>query len=270
MLSRCKIFIGVFMPASSVIFGVGKLHHLPMVRARQKVIEAAFDVGFRAFDVAPSYGNGINEVEIGMALRGKRDACEINTKFGIPIKIYGSWARHFFSVRRLADKVAGQSAHAYQNRNFSAKELESSLDQSLGRLKTDYIDTFFVHEPISQMTQNQVDEIFESSERMKKKGKIKAIGIAGPMESIRYCPSVEIFDVVQMPFVDLKNADTVISCKKVILYGAYRAYRDEACTDGFAQFVKNSIASHAGVRVIVSSKSVQTISTFSEIFYENY
>lgn len=254
------------MSASSVIFGVGKLHHLPMVRARQKAIEAAFDVGFRAFDVAPAYGNGINEVELGMALRGKRDACEINTKFGIPIEIYGSWARHFFGVRRLADKITGHSAHAYQNRNFSAKELESSLDHSLGRLRTDYVDTLFVHEPISQMSQNQIDEIFESSERMKVKGKIRAIGIAGTIGSIRHCPSVKTFDVVQMPFGDLKYADTAISCKKLILYGAYQAYRAEACTVGFAQFVKNAIASHAGARVIVSSKAVHTISSFREIF----
>lgn len=257
------------MPASSVIYGVGKLHHLQMVRERQKVIQAAFDLGFRAFDVAPAYGNGINEVEVGIALRGKRGACEINTKFGIPIEIYGSWARHFFSARRLMDKVTGHSALAYQHRNFSAKELEASLDQSLGRLRTDYVDTFFVHEPISRMTPNQVDEIFESGERMKKKGKIKAIGIAGPIESIRHCPSVGMFDVVQMPFSDFKNFGKLISSKNVILYGAYQAYRAESCIDSFSQFVKNSIASHPGVRVIVSSISTRTIGTFREMFYED-
>lgn len=257
------------MPASSVIYGAGKLHHLQTVRERQKVIQAVFDLGFRAFDVAPAYGNGINEVEVGIALREKRNVCEINTKFGIPIEIYGSWARYFFGARRLMDKVTGHSALAYQHRNFSAKELEASLDQSLERLRTDYVDTFFLHEPISLMSPNQTDEIFESGERMKKKGKIKAIGIAGPMESIRHCPSVGMFDVVQMPFSDFKNSDTAIASKNVILYGAYQAYRSEPRIDSFSQFVKNSIASHAGVRVIVSSKSTQTIGTFREMLYEN-
>lgn len=254
------------MSAISFTFGVGKLHHLPMVRDRQNAIKAAFDVGFRSFDVAPAYGNGINELELGIALRGKRAECEINTKFGIPVNIYGSWARYFFMVRKLADKIAGHSAHAYQKRNFSAKELESSLDRSLGRLRTDYIDTFFVHEPISKMTQNQLDEIFESSERMKNKGKIKAIGIAGTIDSIRNCPSIEIFDVIQMPFVDFKKADMKTQSQKVILYGVYQAYKTEDCTNGFASFVKKSIAIHPGLKVVVSSKSIQTIETFSELF----
>lgn len=251
--------------SNRVLYGVGRLHHLLDPKERQKILAAAFDIGFRDFDVAPAYGNGINEMELGLALQGKRYTCEINTKFGIPVRIYGKGARILFPAYRLIDKALGDSARAYKHRVFSAAELEDSLEQSLRRLRTDYIDNFFVHEPILQLSQHQVDEIFESSERMKKKGKIKAIGIAGPIESIRHCPSIEIFDVVQMPFVDLKNADTVISCKNEILYGAYQAYRAEACTVGFAKFVKNSIASHAGVRVIVSSKSVQTISTFREI-----
>lgn len=258
------------MSAIRFTFGVGKLHHLSMVRDRQSAIKAAFDVGFRSFDVAPAYGNGINELEIGVALRGKRAECEINTKFGIPVNIYGSWARYFFMVRKLADKVAGHSANAYQNRNFSAKELETSLEGSLGRLRTDYIDTFFVHEPISRMTQNQLDEIFECSERMKRKGKIKAIGIAGTFESIRNCPSIEIFDVIQMPFVDFNNADMKEWRQKVILYGAYQAYKAGACTDGFARFVNQSMATHPKLKVIVSSKSIPTIDTFSELFNENH
>ena len=257
------------MSANRFTFGVGRLHHLSMVRDRQNVITVAFDVGFRSFDIAPAYGNGINELEVGIALRGKRTECEINTKFGIPVNIYGSWARYLFMVRKLADKVSGHSANAYQDRNFSAKELETSLDGSLGRLRTDYIDTFFVHEPILKMTQNQLDEIFECSERMKSKGKIKTIGIAGTLESIRNCPSVEIFDVIQIPFVDFNNADMKMWHQKVILYGAYQAYKAGACTDGFARFVNKSMTIHPELNVIVSSTSIQTIDTFSELFNEN-
>lgn len=258
------------MSANLFTFGVGRLHHLSMVRDRQNAITAAFDVGFRSFDVAPAYGNGINELELGMALRGKRTECEINTKFGIPVNIYGSWARHLFMIRKLADKVAGHSANAYQNRNYSSKEFETSLDGSLARLRTDYIDTFFVHEPILQMTQNQLDEIFECSERMKSKGKIKAIGIAGTLESIRNCPSIEIFDVIQMPFADFNTAEMKMWQQKVILYGAYQAYKAGACTDGFARFVNKSMATHPELKVIVSSKSIPTIDTFSEFFNENH
>lgn len=262
----CKTTFAIFSRMNRFIYGAGRLHHLPTARQRQRALDLAFDVGFRAFDVAPAYGNGINELEVGLALRGKRERCEINTKYGIPIEMYGPWARHFFIVRKLAEKVSGSSTNAYRKRDFSAAEIERCLEQSLLRLKTDYIDTFFVHEPISQMSHNQVAEIFESGAQMKKKGKIRALGIAGPIDSLRLCPSIEIFDVVQMPFADFKSDDEIIVGKKLILYGTYQAFKAGTCTNSFPRFVRGSLGCHAEVGAIVSSKSLKTISSFRELF----
>ena len=48
-----------------LIFGVGGLHRIARVSGRQRLLRQAFDVGFRSFDVAPAYGNGLGEVELG-------------------------------------------------------------------------------------------------------------------------------------------------------------------------------------------------------------
>jgi aryl-alcohol dehydrogenase-like predicted oxidoreductase len=249
-----------------IIYGAGRLHRLLTGGARQKLIEVAAEVGFRSFDVAPSYGHGINETEIGIALRKMRDECELNTKFGIPIEEYSSWTRHLYIVRRLVDKALGVSARTYQKRIFTAQELESSLDRSLRRLQTDYIDTFFVHDPHSGISHNQLNEIFESSQRMKKQGKIKAFGISGSIEFIHRCSSLEVFDVFQMPYADFKEANPNFSDKRINLYGIYQSYKAQQSARNFTQYVKAALASHSNVSVILSSKSVPIVRSFHEIF----
>lgn len=251
--------------SNGIVFGAGKLHHLYTARERQHVVHAAYEIGLRAFDIAPAYGNGINETEIGIALRGKREGCEINTKYGIPIKIYGRGARHFFLIRRLIDKLSGGSASAYKQRLYSPKELENSLDQSLVRLQTDYVDSFFIHEPITSLSRIQLDEIFECAERMKEKGKIKAFGVAGPLASVHMCPSFESFDVIQVPFQDSDREDPALSDKDVILYGVYQAFLKECGDRSFLEFVSDKIKDHPGTRIIVSSKSVEVINSFREL-----
>ena len=54
---------------SHLLFGVGSLHHLPFRSQRLRILRQALDLGFRHFDVAPAYGNGLNELELGLALQ---------------------------------------------------------------------------------------------------------------------------------------------------------------------------------------------------------
>jgi aryl-alcohol dehydrogenase-like predicted oxidoreductase len=248
-----------------IVLGTGRLHRLPLARRRQRVLAEAYALGFRAFDVAPSYGNGICEIEIGIALRGKRAGCEVNTKYGIPVTIYGASSRHLFAFRRLADVFSGDSASAYRRREFSGRELEASLHGSLKRLGTDYVDTLFVHEPLAPLDARQLEEISVCGERMKRQGKIQALGIAGPFGFIRQCASFASFDVVQLPYADMNDAATALADKKVILYGVYRAYRRSGCDRSFSDFVRAALAERPNTGVIVASKSVETVRTFGSL-----
>jgi predicted oxidoreductase len=51
-----------------------------------------------------------------------------------------------------------------------------SLEESLKNLKTDYLDYFFIHEPLDTIL--NIDELLEAGMNLKKEGKIRAFGIA--------------------------------------------------------------------------------------------
>jgi aryl-alcohol dehydrogenase-like predicted oxidoreductase len=247
-----------------LIFGTGSLHRLATGRQRQWVIGAAHDAGISAFDLAPAYGNGIDEVEVGIAVRGRRDGITLNTKYGIPLPMYGAVSRHVFAARRLVDRLAGESARGYGRRDFSPTELERSLEGSLKRLKTDYVDGLFLHEPISALPPGQLDDIIASGDRMKAQGKIRRLGVAGSMSSLLMCPSFAGFDLVQTRCTDLDGVAARVRDTPLILYGLHAAYRatQEA---GFPQFIKTLLARRPGTQIIVTSRHVERIRAFRGI-----
>jgi hypothetical protein len=59
------------------------LFRLHSARERATVLAAAYDAGIRHFDVAPLYGLGQAEIELGQFLRGRRDTVTVTTKFGL-------------------------------------------------------------------------------------------------------------------------------------------------------------------------------------------
>ncbi len=95
----------------------------------EKMCHAAFDLGITHFDLANNYGspyNGSAEENFGLILdrgmRNYRDELCISTKAG-----YDMWPG------------------PYGDKNGSRKYLLSSLDQSLKRMKLDYVDIFYHH-----------------------------------------------------------------------------------------------------------------------------
>ena len=49
-----------------LVFGTANLHHLMNFHERQRILIKAYDIGFRRYDTAPAYGNGISEYELGI------------------------------------------------------------------------------------------------------------------------------------------------------------------------------------------------------------
>lgn len=94
----------------------------------EKMVHTAFDLGITHFDLANNYGNPYNgsaEENFGRILegmKGYRDEMCISTKAG-----YEMWEG------------------PYGDRNGSRKYLTASLDQSLKRMKLDYVDIFYHH-----------------------------------------------------------------------------------------------------------------------------
>jgi D-threo-aldose 1-dehydrogenase len=122
------------------------------------LLETAFDVGIRHFDVAPAYGHGRAERCLGKFLRAKRDQVTVATKYGIlpPAQagllemargvVRPAVARLPAVRRRVAQAAAGLRSKA----KFSAEEARQSLERSLRELGVDAIDVWLLHEATAE------------------------------------------------------------------------------------------------------------------------
>jgi aryl-alcohol dehydrogenase-like predicted oxidoreductase len=127
------------------------------------LLHEAFDLGVTLFDAADAYGAGRGEEQLGAAFQNKRDKIVYSTKFGYDFYTY-------------ADERRGQQELPH---DFSPKFVRFALEQSLKRLRTDYIDLYSIHN--AHLSEIENDDLFGLLEEFKSDGKIRAYGVAlGP------------------------------------------------------------------------------------------
>ena len=98
-------------------------------RAAQNLIDSAIDLGINFFDTADAYGGGKSEEILGESLGNRRPQVIIATKFGRRIK------GEFNIPEQYGDYCA------------SSQYIIKAVDNSLSRLRTDYIDLYQLHHP---------------------------------------------------------------------------------------------------------------------------
>lgn len=131
-------------------------------------IHAALDAGVNLIDTAPAYGLGHAETLVGTAIQGRRDQVVLATKCGLVW--HTQRGTLFFNEE-------GQDVYRYLGKDSIAYEVE----QSLARLKTDYIDLYFTH---WQDATTPIAETMDALLALKQQGKIRAIGISNADETI--------------------------------------------------------------------------------------
>lgn len=114
------------------------------------LVQAAVDAGCTFFDTAPGYGNGASERLLGQALRGRRDAVVLCTKYG----------------------------HADPRQpDFSAAGLRAALEASLRRLQTDHVDVLLLHNPPrDRLDGTRAADLYAELEALRHEGKLRAFG----------------------------------------------------------------------------------------------
>lgn len=117
-----------------------------------RAVHKAVDSGITFFDVSPYYGITLAETRLGTALAGRRDQVVLATKCG---------------------------RYGFADFDFSAKRVTASIDESLQRLQTDYIDLFLVHDVEFGDVQLIIDETVPALRRLQEQGKARYIGITG-------------------------------------------------------------------------------------------
>jgi aryl-alcohol dehydrogenase-like predicted oxidoreductase len=167
--------------ASSLGLGTHSLHRLPSSRARQQLLEAAFDCGVSYFDTAPSYGDGIAEEELGRFVNGRRSGLVLTTKFGFPTHRLGArvpgW-NYIASAGRLSRRLISRGSRKLPPQDFSPAHVADSVDASLRALRTDCIDILYLHEP-SLAAVPDPEGLAVALGSLKAAGKVRYVGFAG-------------------------------------------------------------------------------------------
>lgn len=135
--------------------GLATLMRAPRSRDRQRVLDAAYEVGVRHFDTAPLYGLGRAEPELGAFIRrtGASDLT-VATKFG---RTPGGLTRLVAPIQspvRAAVKRSGVVRRRLKAVERSAgiphqatpEEIAASVDRSLEALGVEAVDLLLLHE----------------------------------------------------------------------------------------------------------------------------
>ena len=141
-----------------------------------KTIHRALELGVTFFDTAEIYGPYINEELLGRALAGHRTEVVIATKFG--------------TILHQGDGSRGLDG--------SAENVRLSVEGSLKRLDTDYIDLYYQHR---MDPETPIEETMGALSELVGEGKIRHIGLseAGP-ETIRRANAIHPVTALQTEY----------------------------------------------------------------------
>lgn len=143
------------MDVSIIGYGASPLGNVFTVNPEQQGIRAvhtAIDYGINFFDVAPFYGDTLAEERLGKALLAKRQNLFLSTK----CCRYGNGIFDFSYQRAL-----------------------TSIDESLKRLQTDYVDLYIVHDIEFGTCEQVLNEAIPAALKVKEQGKARFVGFSG-------------------------------------------------------------------------------------------
>ncbi|REE96262.1 aryl-alcohol dehydrogenase-like predicted oxidoreductase [Thermomonospora umbrina] len=120
--------------------------------ARARLLDRFAEAGGNLLDTANEYGNGTAETALGALLSGRRDAFVLSTKYTMQTR-------------------PGDPNSAGNHR----KNLVASLEASLRRLRTDYLDVLWVH---ARDTLTPVPEVMRALDDQVRAGKVLYVGVS--------------------------------------------------------------------------------------------
>jgi aryl-alcohol dehydrogenase-like predicted oxidoreductase len=119
--------------------------------AFQLAVARAIDDGITCFDTAEAYGMGVSEEALARALGNHRHEVVIATKFGV-------------GYEEMPNR-----------RDSSRARVLASIDKSLQRLRTDYVDIYLVHWPDPN---TPLDETMGALDDIVRQGKARYVGVS--------------------------------------------------------------------------------------------
>ena len=156
-----------------------------------KLLNHVLDLGIRFIDTSPDYG--ASEELIGESISHRRDEYVLASKCGCPVTI-------------PFELVNGRPVHL-----FTAENVRGAVEQSLTRMRTDYLDLVQVHMSPSR-AEIEGAETLATLEDLKREGKLRFIGMSGILPHLRDHLDMGVFDAFQIPYSGLEREhESIIS-----------------------------------------------------------
>ncbi len=146
-----------------------------------RLLLRAFELGVNFYDTADTYTNGRSEKLIGSAFKDRRSQIIIASKVGMLSSSLYSLGKTLLPVLRPIRRViepwkSTLKKISKRRQEFSSLHINKSIEQSLRRLKTDYLDLYQLHSPASWAIEQ--GEVFETLDVLKRQGKIRFYGVS--------------------------------------------------------------------------------------------
>ncbi|MWV42334.1 aldo/keto reductase [Paenibacillus sp. HJL G12] len=177
-----RTFGNTGMKVSILGFGGSEIGQEQDLSKVEKLLNHALDEGLNVIDTAECYGD--SEALIGKALAGRRDDYYLFTKCG--------------------------HATGFEEEDWEPGMLEKSIDRSLKRLNTDYLDVIHLHSCSEKiLRQGAVIEILQKA---KEKGKTRFIGYSGDRTDALYAVQTGLFDslMISLNIADQEAIDLIL------------------------------------------------------------
>lgn len=163
---KTHLFGTTNMRVSQLGLGCHELNLLDYEQAR-RVVWAALDAGINVIDTAECYGQ--SEELVGGSLGRRRSDCYLFTKCG--------------------------HASGFDLPDWNASLLEKSIERSLQRLKTEYLDLVQLHSCPKHVLER--GEVIDVLQRVRDMGKTRYIGYSGDRHDALYAVECGAFDSLQ-------------------------------------------------------------------------
>lgn len=115
----------------------------------RRMVDCCLDSGINFFDTANVYHQGRSEEILGKCLNSKRSSIV------------------------LASKVRGVMGDPPRYGGLSRGAIRAAIDESLQRLRTDYVDIYYLHQPDYE---TPIEETLEAIHELYKEGKVRYLG----------------------------------------------------------------------------------------------
>jgi aryl-alcohol dehydrogenase-like predicted oxidoreductase len=153
--------------------GLNEIGHLSLgdEATAARVLTLALDKGVSFFDTAACYGS--SEELVGRAVRGRRHEFVLSTK-------------------------AGHAVGDYAGPSWTAETVRDSIERSLRRMRTDYLDLVHLHSCSVAVLER--GDVIQALQDAKEAGKTRNIGYSGDNEAAAWAVESGLFDTLETSF----------------------------------------------------------------------